>query len=62
MTGVGSHHRTLDGEASGIAQVVLAYDLTQFLDDSGEHCLRLMSRTSARYVAVTAVTLGFGVG
>ena len=27
MTGVGGDHRTLDGEASGIAQVILADDL-----------------------------------
>ena len=37
VAGVGGHDRTLDGEASGIAQVILVDDLAQFLDDSGEH-------------------------
>ena len=42
MTGVGSHHGTLDGEASGIAQVILTDDRTQLLNDSGEHRFRLV--------------------
>jgi lipoprotein LprG len=53
MTGVGSHHRTLDGEASGIAQVILTDDLTQFLDDSGEHRLRLVIVAPLRDAAGT---------
>jgi hypothetical protein len=59
VTGIGGNDRTTDGKARGIAQVVLTDDLTQFLDDSGEHRLRLMSRASARDVAVTS---GFGGG
>src|SRR3984957_11454434 len=53
MTGVGSHHRTLDGEASGIAQVILTDDLTQFLNDSGEHRLRLVIVAPQRDAAAT---------
>jgi lipoprotein LprG len=53
MTGVGSHHRTLDGEASGIAQVILTDDLTQFLNDSGEHRLRLVIVAHPRDAAAT---------
>ena len=53
MTGVGGDHRTLDGEASGIAQVILTDDLAQFLNDSGEHRLRLVIVAPPRDAAVT---------
>ena len=58
MTGVGGDHGATDGKACGIAQVVLADDLAQFLDDSSEHRLRLMSLASARDVAVTSGFIG----
>jgi lipoprotein LprG len=53
MTGVGGDDRTLDGEASRIAQVILSDDLAQFLNDSGEHRLRLVIVAPPRDAAVT---------
>ena len=53
MTGVGGDHRTLDREASGIAEVILTDDLAQFLNDSGEHRLRVVIVAPPREVAVS---------
>ena len=53
MTGIGGDHWTLNGEASGISQLILADDLTQLFNYSGEHRLRLMSLAPLREVPVT---------
>ena len=47
MARIGDDDRTADHQAGELAEVLLADDLTQFFDDSGEHPARLTGRDEA---------------
>ncbi len=47
MARIGGDDRTADHQAGELAEVLLADDLTQFFDDSGEHAARLTGRDEA---------------